>query len=1104
MRLLWICLAVCLLALAAVAQPPPPPPPDPTLGILRGMIICDDGLPFEGANGTVRCGDMALGFTTDKEGIFSVNIRAGEASVFIYGTTVKATVTAGKTATVQAQVKRPGCFVTITNADGTPYTGPVIAYARGKAFPWRMVNARNMGEGRYWFPEATTGTTSLGLSLPIGGNPGLNTPYTQVLTLPDGAAAQPLTMRLPTPRNLRVTIVDDRGQPLVNAAVTAKVSYLQSTPWSYEAGDRVNQVDRRYPPILTDEKGVLDLGVWPPMSFVLTARNGATGGPAMPGELKADGTCTLERYTLGFAPRTVKQTVYNAAGRAVPNAEVGISYCWAGRIAIKKERANADGVVTWANLPPVRAITWGVGVAPGVLPADAVNVATPLPRPVPGSSLQLAVTQPPPAAEQTNALFGMQSATVQNTYSFTLMPIPDGVVVGEAMLPSFTMQKSPQCGTPFSTGLLLSTAPPKLSLLLGAYMPYVDEEVRAVDFPLSELPMTSQEGVDATIRLVEGDKPVGDVSRIQLVPAAPQAWWKLFGEGGPRISGLEHPEKGVWRAFLPAAGTYRLLVDLYDADTPPVEALTLKLAAGKADATVTLPAPLFTLQSGTEVRWLPKFAPSRLHTLRVVNTAEKLAGVYGAPEALLTAWYVDGDKLQALVPGAKPAQRALVARKLRVMLKTADGSPVMYSANSGPLFPVDTRLYYAGDGDRRERPSNSDAISQYLSYYDREIRPYWAGKYPVLIGNTRSPQGFLEVPEVEQTEPVIVTVPAQTARSTATETGTRRVRYRFPAAEYEVLRRTSTSQVYFNYDVPFPENANTNGRGILQSSSLWEGDVLMLAPQTATKVSISWMGVGIIHNVPLPPAAATTPVVTLPAWQDGAVLGGVATANYTLLNTFGDESYTNIQRDTEGRFLLKGLPPGPVVLRGPYDNNTATLFVLPPAGLRDVRLPGSGETVYAMQYGGGATQTYWWLPDGGTPIELPHVRNWLRVRDLPDCGSGWLWYVDGRAGRTRMRRLLPEVGMGFDVVSAVGLIVPFDPARLPGAVCLTGTGALAGVTIDFPEAGWQCSSFVGVSTMTIDTVPPGTYTVRVETTTGPLEAPVTVTTAGGCLIFPAK
>ncbi len=1106
MRLLWLLLA-CLLGVCAVAQPLPPPPPDPTQGAVHGMIICDDGLPFDGAGGVVRCATQSVDFTTDKDGFFTLNIKAGEAQVLCYGTTTKVTVVAGKMTNVQAQVKRPGLIVTISNADGTPCTAQVTGNVCGKTAVWHMVNVRALGEGRYWFVDAAPGITTLAVQVALPANgPGTTFGWTQTLAIPANPAPNTLTIKLPALQHLHVTVVDLKGQPLPNATVNGKVSYFQNTPWSYDPADRVSQLDRRLVDQVTDDKGELDLGEWPPMTFVLSLHNGGQFGASLRGELKADGTCTPARYPLGFTPRTVTQTVFSAAGKPVPNAVVGLSYAWSGRVCMLQRRTDAAGRVAWAALPPVRAVTWGAGAAPGVLPADATDVTAPLPRPVPGASVNLLVTQKSTLDAPADGVLGLQSMTLSNTCTVHLAAAQDPPTTAQAdgalML---QVQKAPPSGTPFTLGTLFSSSPPKLTMLLGAYMPYVDDGLQTVDFPLSELPVVTQDGVDATIHLVGADgKPVPGISYLTVVPVAPQESWALFGNEIVRVSAADISQAGLAHVLLPAAGTYRVLVDLAF-DTPLTDALTLKLAAGKEEATVTLPAPLFTVPADTEVCYLPRNAPTQRHTLNMPHAADARP-VYGLPDALLAAWYYDGGKLQVLMPGATPAQRALTARKTQPVAKNADGATVTREFTLAPLFPITNYGYGYGyrrnDAENRQR-SYSEAQARTIYPYDGR-NPYymWPGSYAVLSAQSRKLMSTADVPDADAD--VLSIKLKEESHALSADGDTRRLRYRFPAADYNDLRGKGAQQVSFAYDVPFADTSNPNGRGTLYASSLWDGDVLMLAPRTATKVTICWPGAGLLRDVPLPAGDGAAQVL-LPPWQDGAVLTGTTTRNFAYEQTVGQGVEQRVIRSEDGTFSLKGLLPGPFILQDWNNGMTGTLLDLPPAGLHDVQLPGAGEPVIALlRDNSGAGQQVWWLPDGGAPTALPHVRSWVRVRDLPDHGAGWLWYADGRTGAAVLQRRLPEEGMTLPATASLGLTVPFDAARVPGAVHLVGTGALAGLTADFTEPAWCFSPFVGVTAATISAVPPGTYTVRVDTPAGPLEAPVTVTLAGGSVAFPAK
>jgi hypothetical protein len=1074
-------LTLALLIACAWAQPvEAPPPPDRDAGTLLGKVIGEDGLPLINVTGTVHGAGVEESFTTDIDGGFTVTLKAGAVTVSLFGTTTKATVTAGKTTHVTLRVKRPGALVKVLNADGTPYSG--AGAVRGEAFTadhsWSDLDARHLGEGRFWFYSDTPLLKLVVLFESIGDNPAFNIPWGQVVPI-DGTT----TVRLPPLHPLRLRVVDTAGQPVVNGTLKGTFSFLQETPWWTEDGKNPSQVDFDIVNMKTDAQGEIPLGRWPAMRFILSLRDGKTAGASVSGELKADGTCTPARYTLGYTPRTVAQTVFDRAGKPVPNAAVRLSYCWSGRVQVVTTTADAAGLATWTNLPPVRAITWGGGTAPGVLPADATTITTPLPPPVPGDRRLIYFTH------------SMKVDAPEGDYSIQTITYSDigGLIDGaddEGAPPlrntDFNCtQMAPVCGTPFSIGTLYPTTPPLLTTALGVYMPYIDEARQTVVCDLEALAPVHADGPDVTLRLRNADgTPVADVSRIAVVPAAPLALWSLFGKDGPSISAAKREGEGVWRVKLPAPGTYRVCADLLDADAP-----TITVGAGKVEATVTLPAPLFSVPSGTEVRWLTRLAPTALRGLGSARGTKDVP-LYGTPGALLAAWYFHKDELHTLVPGAVPARRTQTVWKVRLSGKHANGEHCTSDYALGPLFPVATR-YSEGREDVPVPASNNDTDEESLGNPDEKI--LWTGTYPVIRSQERGALGVVEIDR--EVDDVCAAVPDRSkAPGTA---GLRRVRYHFPAGDYEAMRTLSQWDLVFLYDVPFAPGAEGYGRNRLSAERAWDGDVLMLAPDGATKVSIMWIGVGVIRDVPVPKTEHGLTSVTLPAWQDGAVLTGSAPHGGAVnSHEFADGYAFRVEADDS--FRVKGLLPGPVILLRDFP---LRLYELPAEGEYAVSALGPGEPVLWLE--AHEARAYWWVPDGGTPVALPLRHNKMCVRDLPDRGVGWLWCVSDAKGGAVVRRLVPEDGLCLPASPTLGLTVPFNVARQPGAVSLVGTGASAGLTVDFPEAVWKFSPYVGVAALTL-TVPPGTYTVRVDTPAGPLQAPVTVTADGGVLAFPVK
>ncbi|HEX2950174.1 MAG TPA: carboxypeptidase-like regulatory domain-containing protein, partial [Armatimonadota bacterium] len=319
------------------------------------------------------------------------------------------------------------------------------------------------------------------------------------------------------------------------------------------------------------------------------------------------------------------------------------------------------------------------------------------------------------------------------------------------------------------------------------------------------------------------------------------------------------------------------------------------------------------------------------------------------------------------------------------------------------------------------------------------------------------------------------------------------------------------------------------------------GSYIAHVPLRARIMSLSWLGVGTLNNIPLPELEEDarwhlpkTAKLTLPAWLPGiSVSGRIFNADGTpwvhgrLCCSLGNHRRNDtltVQTDDNGEFLVPGVPVGNLFLYAESTNNTQDAWTLEvPAivsiGMASTRhLPGftlrmSGSENYSANASSlkatlpwwNSLQQLWWIPDGGVAHALPVDNQWLLCSDYRYAGPGWLWSIDNDKGNAQclMTRLMP----GRDTVDytqcpsdggPLGVLVIGDFCQgLPGTVTLLGRNALASIRADFPRPQWQPLPALGAVAMQIDSVPPGDYTVIVNTPNGTVQRSLTVTEAGG-------
>jgi len=793
---------------------------------------------------------------------------------------------------------------------------------------------------------------------------------------------------------------------------------------------------------------------------------------------------------LGDGEKT--QIVFDAAGKPVPNAEVFASYAWQHNAYLIRAVADAQGKVDWKDLPPARAIIWGKGVPAGVMPPGAMHVTTPLPAPVPDEkeypmALNLPSLPGPPVR-----IFWMIDPPGANGF------ITDaGFTRPEGKIRSNYNQFHFKGGTRFNAVVFALTTPPKVAMLSDVYAPYIDNYCDGLD-------LSWQDGFTASLKLVDAaGKPVPELHHLRMVAEALEHCPVFAGQSQKRddLLPVTRTGAGCYTVNVPAPGIYQLWGDLYDAATP----LRVKLAPAAGTAPVTLPAPLLTLPSGSEVAYLLRASPLVVHRT-VLDAETPVAALYGAKESLLAYWtHPAPNKLSVQMLDGSPA-RELTLRTVYLRFVGTDGKPCEPLRDARltltPLIPAAGQPGNSSDASLVETP----LIEPMLGYPDGEQRARvtaWTGRYLLTrTGSSDSPTA-LEIPPTGTNE-ITVTINLQ-AQATAAVASTRKVSLQFPPLPEAMNTKEAATVVCLRSDLP-----QDPGSTVYAPSSGTGAPVTCTVPPAAKTVSVEWIGVGVLRNVPLPPAAGGNAPLALPAWSPGAAIAGrllmadgtpLANAGCQLADACVANARAAFTTDADGRFTVKGLLPGCFFITqqstGAWGGWAVTV---PEAGLtgltlRAARRMGISEVPHN-------DHQYWWMPTLGAPVRLPCDGMQASTYDALE-GDGWLWDVSN-TGEAQVLAWKPQEGIQnyrrLETVKAapsIGLSLPLQPDVSPlGTVTLTGVGTCAVLSITFTAFRWRPSSLFGRYFGQIDAVPPGTYRLAVVTTRGLLESSVEVTARG--------
>ncbi|MHB9024311.1 MAG: hypothetical protein ACYC7E_09060 [Armatimonadota bacterium] len=1074
-------LLVCLLPSIGIAA---------EYGLLSCRVRYEDGDPYVNSGVAVQAGGRDYRFVTSAAGLFSGVLPAGMATLTVADNQRQVEIKPGEQAEIEFILKRYGIYLQISNADGTPYSGWITSRYKTPSGE-RSENPTLLAPGRYALPNAPAQTTALSIKVGLKGRD-IAVDWRQIWQFEKEENCRKLTVTLPPLVPLRLTVIGNDGAPIPNAKATVTLRYPSQVYPDYwsdpPAQPALSTIQLQ---ASTNAIGVVDLGTLPAQHYEIRLRVEDMVGGRTPFEITPAGKVSIRTYSVSSGRGKVTQTVFDRAGKPAAQADVFASYAWGGKFIIRHFRADAQGAVVWTDLPPVRVIVSGPAVAPGVLPADALQVSAPLPAPRQEDLRTMA--------------FRLRDDESKPLPYAVVLRTPDGPMGDFRSVEQVAKSATPAYwdlpgGVPLEITLAIGSSPPRVGRLHSVYLPYLDDESPRLEVTLADLPVTYLPMTEVRGRLLTKEgQPVAGASRLGLAPLAGNALYDFLAD--PRLDWLLQPKagsQGTFTCFVPCSGGYRLLVDLYDEGVPPAPQMIVTPDAKTPvqHLAVTLPAPLAGLPGGTRVSWLTRNAPRQPRTL-ILREGEKVP-VYGPREDVPALWHrPDENRLVIYTPSdlAQP-RKVLQMRTVMLQAKSPQGNPFRGGLRLTPcMLPG-----YPGtpDGQLNELESTIRGADQYTI-------TLWPGQYQVseIFRST----GIVATFTVKNEDNQQITFKVNPEPLTATPVDS--LRLRFPPGDVGRWRKQSLGDIRVAFDYPSPQPV------VIRDTALGLEPVLVDAPLAANSVTIWWPGVGVMRNVPLPARRFSGQEIVLPAWSAGVTISGrllradgkpFANAPFLLFSPLTpDAEGLSFATDAAGSFTLTGAAPGKQFLLA--QQGYAATWILD-AG-RDVSGITLRENAYIkpapmLSRGSG---DLWWLPAAGTPVQVPEIGRRFFYGFPP--GQNRFWCHDGDQGSALYVFDMPGDVLRSPSASAgpsLSLSFPLNGGiALPGSVTLIGRDALAGLRAVFPHFAWAPSAILEQFVGQIDALPPGNYTVVVDTTRGKVERPVTVGPYGGNLKldFPA-
>ncbi len=1084
---------VLLVLLFAVATLPLWAQPGRNMGTVRGVVSYDDGTPYGGADVNVKDVNGAeTNVTSDPDGNFAQLVPAGATTVTCREATATVNVIATQvSAAALLKVKRTGVMLTLSYPEGDVVAGGIDrvigAYDKNDNYGRYDADFEAVGNGRYWASEIPADTKQLAILVSMSPNGAAFVRKQWEFT--DEQPLRKLAITVGRPANVRFTLLDEAGNPLRNTAVRGDLSYPQVNT---RAGLQYMDHDPTTTPghyalrgMATDNQGQLELGQFAAQHYNLMLLVGTKAGAMLPFEVTAKGEQTVNEYTVKYGTRDVTETVRTADGKPLAGVEMSISYAWADKTVLLRQLTDAQGVVVWAQLPPVRVISWGGGLPAGVIfPADTA-VTTPLPAPDTSAAqlpVQLIIDAADPAAMEFDYI----------ARGLNIMDINTGVQEGMAATTPHRVTVNATAATGNELSLLLwsKTVRPFVAAVPDFYIPY-DDAVDGASIPLTLTPSPVVRGKFLNFK----GQPLPGVSRFAISCTSSGAIADLLRspEAAEKrlLTPIEEPG-GRYTVATLVPGKFRALVDLYDEAAASIPVLRWEVAAGEQVKDITLPENLTAVTSGAELFWVTNTAPAHARSMVVQPYGGKVP-VFGPKENLLALWYRSAPD-ELVLWNATDKKTPLQKFTLKVnYLTPLTAHPGDYQIR--PFLPTKVLLIEQFMGYSAAHSTPESLPNECKGTQMTRVN-LWPGKYAV-IPSFENPDKFLtlESPADGNGEMAIMLDPLEAPPK---EPLPRVMNLVFPK---KAVPEDNDNCVVYADDNPDPIQQ------LSMRYDLANNTASIIIPLTAKKITLQWPGVGVITDIP------AQEQLTLPNWTPGGSLNatvlradGTPQAN-TMINgkiwLGGTVHYFTVNSDDMGKFSYSGLRPGKVELRLDNEGNSlGNWVVITTDGNTQVTLREAGvPTRFNVQNSNFSDiARAWWVPANGPAQEISSEYASFSSSELKP-GPGNLWLCDP-AGHSALLPTTAKPGeQQLNITPAgpgLGITFPYDTTRgMPGTITLQGKDALADIDITLSYPNWVLCPQLGLIMAQLDAIPAGNYTITVKTKTAPVTMPVTVTENGG-------
>jgi hypothetical protein len=1053
-----IILSLLLLSCAVFSQ-------DVVYTFFKCSIKDDNGLPIINTKTTITTQNFTYAALTNTEGIIQTMVPEGDVTIVVNDVKKVIKVAGDIVNEYNIIIPRPGLLITINDIPANT-TCNMDVYCRINDLQ-QALSVTTISNGKYWVnlsPEAI----QLGFILSTSNRSMNQLPqmfhyYTKFDTK---EMSRKIELNFPQLLTLSVNLVKNgvkiKDGTIINGSIAIMIpdnSYLSD--WVTDL--KTLPLPRRQQHssvVLADlpvNNGKIQLPpLMPGTLYNLSLRDGTATGTPILFNVNNDGSTDLTEYNI--LSRKVTQKVFKLKGDLAVNSLVKMSYLIGSNIVVREAKTDAEGMITWDDMPLVRAIIWGKDIQPGVILPDDKEVTKPL----------LA-----PRFESTIRVDLVSDIPIKVSYIQRNTPEDQGTVN-----PSYGKTIYLQSGNQTSLLIMAQDGSNRSLFIQDIYIPYCDSPESKNRVLL--LPITLNKCNTTLLRFVDKAGKSVDISKLQIIPESQQIR-RLIGDS-KLIEIIKGKDIGEYIITAPD-GKYKVICDMYDINNPIKE---IDLPLEKIDITVN--EPICIAPPAAVVKYITVENPFDVKSL-VVNANNAAVAVYGNKDKIIGWWMklspntmkvkqyqVDKDEvINMRTYNMKFTNENNNIENLRLFPAFPDDMKAVQNAGQNIPVPNYGQVIISDDNDVMNISSSNILINLWDTkyYFERSQVSTSSGIFkPVYL------KGADNLQEIKY--------------KTTTAYVEKNIRIVLPVIN---LPKIATRDLMPGSRIIAEGSINK----VIYASMDRNGAIVIAVPTDTTKISVFTPGQGVINhfllngNTEINPAkydSVSKIKITLKDPTGNIMINTTMVYRYSMPDTvYSGEFYGRVTTDDKGEAVIENAVPGDYTIivgndwRNFQDKRYGWLVNVP-ENSADLNVELKPVEMPAILQSNSEFAQIWWLADGESKaVKLPVVYA-NAVLHSTKLGPGIVLMTEYSTQLISSRRFILKPGYNYvsnAVDSSTNIILPIldDNSMPPDSIYINGKNEWSTVRV-YMKPKWKAVTGIGIFVAQITGLPVGKWTAEVR------------------------